>query len=122
MKPQNSICLNRDKIKERKIMSKKDRKDALKFIKTNRVVLDKIACALGCDKHLTKKEKSLVVEDMISSYREENYLDPMSIHLLGTRRKGGFRNDDLDEMIKPSFRVHASKSSMNDAIDRLINK
>lgn len=104
-------------------MSKKDRKQAMKFILSNRIILGKIADALGCDKHLSKKEKATVVENMISTYREENYVDPFSINVLGTSKNRGFRDDRMDEYLNMNhIKINKGKKGMESIIDGLIKK
>ena len=85
-------------------MSKKRRKNALKFILGNSIILTKITDALGCDKKMTNKERKVLVKDMIETYAEENFTDSFNVNMFGPGKKPGFfngspsyRNDDYDE-------------------------
>ena len=83
-------------------MSRK--KDALKFILGNSIILRKITDALGCEKKMTDKERKVIVKDMIKQYEEENYTDSFTVNMFGPGKKGsifkggnGYRNDRFDE-------------------------
>ena len=85
--------------------SKKDRKIALKRILGNRVIVFLLSTAMGCDGAMKLKERRCLVEDMIKSYREENYTDSLTVNFIGIGQKknnkksglfGGFRDSSKD--------------------------
>lgn len=86
-------------------MGKKERKFAMKRILGNRVMVYMITTAMGCDGSMKFKERKALVEDMIDSYREENYTDSITVNYLGIGQKknkksglfgSGYRNSDFD--------------------------
>lgn len=87
-------------------MGKKERKEALKFILNNDVIVRKLSEAIDVDKGMNMKERRILIKDMINTYREENYTDSFTVNMFGTgkKKRGGifdnrqdFRNSDYDE-------------------------
>lgn len=86
-------------------MGKKQRKEALKRILDNRVMVYMISTAMGCDKGMKYDERKFMVKDMIKTYHDENYTDSLTVNFLGAGVKkkksgifgGGYRNDEYDD-------------------------
>lgn len=86
-------------------MGKKERKFAMKRILGNRVMVYMLTTAMGCDGSMKLKERKALVEDMIESYREDNYTDSLTVNYIGIGQKknkksglfgSGYRNSDFD--------------------------
>ena len=85
-------------------MGKKERKEALKFILNNEVIVRKLSEAIDVDKKMTIKERRILIKDMITNYRDENCNDSFTVNMFGPgKKKSGifadrdYRNDDYDE-------------------------
>ena len=87
-------------------MGKKERKEALKFILNNEVIVRKLSEAIDVDKKMTIKERRILIKDMITNYRDENCNDSFTVNMFGPgkkQRSGIFSNkhdydDDFDDV------------------------
>ena len=105
-------------------MSKRRRKDAVKFILNNTIILRKLADALGCEKDMTDKERRVIVKDMITQYRDENYTDAFSVNMFGVgkKRTNLFKNSYRDDSFDEDWGVSRERSSIPEEVEALIYK
>ncbi|MDY5646978.1 MAG: hypothetical protein SPF22_08250 [Candidatus Onthovivens sp.] len=107
-------------------MGKKERKEALKFILNNEVIVRKLSEAIDVDKKMTIKERRILIKDMITNYRDENCNDSFTVNMFGPgKKKSGifadrdYRNDDYDEPETLSFTKSEAKSVNQQILENL---
>lgn len=111
-------------------MSKKERKEALKFILNNEVILRKISTALGCDKKMSLKERKVIVKDMIETYREESNTDSFSVNIFGPGKKSNtifgrqpdFRNPSYDDIAEFDMTSDDRDMIENNVLNRIMRR
>lgn len=110
-------------------MSKKERKEALKFILGNDVILRKLTTALGCDKKMSMKDRKHIVEDMIQSYREECNTDSFNVNIFGVGKKSNgifkqpsFRNPEYDDIAHFDMTAEDEVMIKNNVLNKIIKR
>lgn len=89
-------------------MGKKARKEALKFIIGNDVIVKRLSDALGCDEEMTMKERRIIVKDMIKTYRDETCTDSFTVNVFGAGKK---KNSSI-------FNKNYFEDTINDELDK----
>ena len=118
-------------------MGKKERRAALKFILDNEIIVRKISEAIGCDPAMKNRERRNLIEDMIKSYRKDNFVeDAFVVNILGNgkppkRSKEGifaqnnFRDSSRDDYEYEKFKIRGRievSDKFADALNGYYNK